>query len=243
MGGNIKKTFQFKQFSIESGGTSMSVGTDGVLLGAWAEIPPHTQSVLDIGTGSGIISLMLAQRCPNAKITGIDINGEAVNMARKNAEASPFASSTEYHCADIRTIGIPYKYDLIVSNPPFFPTGCLESGSSRSMARCFETLTPQQLIECASRLITMHGSFAVIIPGSIADDFEFWAWEKDFRPTHCTNVVTVHGKTPKRKLMQFVKSRRTIKKRIDDTITLQKADGSKTKEYLSLTKDFYLDKT
>ena len=242
MGSHIKKTFHFRQFSIESGGASMSVGTDGVLLGSWADIPAHTKSILDIGTGSGIISLMLAQRCPNAKITGIDINGEAIKTARKNAEASPFASRMEYLCADIRTANLPKKYDLIVSNPPFFPTGSLESGSSRSMARCFETLAPQQLIECASRLMAVHGSFAVIIPGSIADDFEFWAWEKDFRPTHCTSVVTVHGKTPKRKLMQFVKSYRTIKERIDDTITLQNAGGSKTEEYLSLTKDFYLDK-
>ncbi len=243
MGSHIKKTFHFKQFSIESGDAAMSVGTDGVLLGAWTEIPPHTNSILDIGTGSGIISLMLAQRCPSAKITGIDINEEAVKTARKNAGASPFASNTECLCADIRTIDLPVKFDLIVSNPPFFPTGCLESGSSRSMARCFETLTPQQLIECANRLITTLGSFAVIIPSSIADDFEFWAWEKDFHPIHCTNVVTIHNKMPKRKLMQFAKSDRAIKERIDDTLTLQNADGSRTEEYLSLTKDFYLDKT
>ncbi len=243
MGDKVKKTFQFKQFCIKSGETSMSVGTDGVLLGAWAEIPPHTKSIIDIGTGSGVISLMLAQRCPNARITGIDINDDAVKTARENAEKSPFASNTIYLCADIRKIAPSMKYDLIVSNPPFFPKGCLVKGSSRSMARSFETLTPQQLIECADRIINPNGSLAVIIPSSIADDFEYWAWEKDFRPTHCTDIVTVHGKKPKRRLMQFVKNYRTIKKCVDDTLTLQLADGSKTEEYLSLTKDFYIDKT
>ena len=215
MGCQLNKTFRFKQFCIESGGQSMSVGTDGVLLGAWAEAPQAT-TILDIGTGSGVIALMLAQRFPHAAITGIDINELAIEIARKNANSSPFK--------------------------PFFPTGSLESGTARAKARNFETLTLQQLIKCASNNISKQGTFAVIIPYDLAENFEFLAWEKDFFPVRCTDVVTVSNKPPKRKLMQFAPSSKAIKEQTNNTLTLTTSDGKKTDEYISLTKDFYLDK-
>ena len=168
----------------------MSVGTDGVLLGAWAEAPQAT-TILDIGTGSGVIALMLAQRFPHAAITGIDINELAIEIARKNANSSPFKQNTEFINIDARSFVADKKFDLIVSNPPFFPTGSLESGTARAKARSFETLTLQQLIECASNNISKQGTFAVIIPYDLAENFEFLAWEKDFFPVRCTDVVTV----------------------------------------------------
>ena len=111
----------------------MSVGTDGVLLGAWAEAPQAT-TILDIGTGSGVIALMLAQRFPHAAITGIDINELAIEIARKNANSSPFKQNTEFINIDARSFVADKKFDLIVSNPPFFPTGSLESGTAKTAA-------------------------------------------------------------------------------------------------------------
>ena len=201
----------------------MSVGTDGVLLGAWAEAPQAT-TILDIGTGSGVIALMLAQRFPHA------------------ANSSPFKQNTEFINIDARSFVADKKFDLIVSNPPFFPTGSLESGTARAKARSFETLTLQQLIECASNNISKQGTFAVIIPYDLAENFEFLAWEKDFFPVRCTDVVTVSNKPPKRKLMQFAPSSKAIKEQTNNTLTLTTSDGAKTDEYISLTKDFYLDK-
>lgn len=241
MGCQLNKTFRFKQFCIESGGQSMSVGTDGVLLGAWAEAPQAT-TFLDIGTGSGVIALMLAQRFPHAAITGIDINELAIEIARKNANSSPFKQNTEFINIDARSFVANKKFDLIVSNPPFFPTGSLESGTARAKARSFETLTLQQLIKCASNNISKQGTFAVIIPYDLAENFEFLAWEKDFFPVRCTDVVTVSNKPPKRKLMQFAPSSQAIKEQTNNTLTLTTSDGKKTDEYISLTKDFYLDK-
>ena len=115
-------------------------------------------------------------------------------------------------------------------------------GSKRAKARSFETLTLQQLIECASNNISKQGTFAVIIPYDLAENFEFLEWEKDFFPVRCTDVVTVSNKPPKRKLMQFTPSSKAIKEQTNNTLTLTTSDGAKTDEYISLTKDFYLDK-
>lgn len=235
-------TFHFKQFDIVSGGDSMSVGTDGVLLGAWAHVPDGAQRILDVGTGSGVIAIMLAQRTRLSLITGIDINAEAVKTACNNAAASPFSSRIDMVCADIRSYAPDLCFDMIVSNPPYFPAGCIKKGSARAKARSFETLTPQQLIEAAARLLSDKGVFAVILPENIAEDFAFCAWENDLRLSARTDVITVSGKPPKRALMQFVRDEDPIKDYTRSTIVLCDPSGNRTQEMKRLTNDFYLEK-
>lgn len=238
----LMKTFRFKHFSVLSGGDAMGVGTDGVLLGAWTEIPQSTRRILDAGTGSGLIALMLAQRCKEALITGVDINAGAVEIAKQNAAQSSWEARLTFACCDIRTFDVPEKFDLIVSNPPFFPAGSLEKGSARSKQRSFETLTLHQLVVTANGLLAPGGSLAVVVPSDMADDLEYDAWELDLLPVHITDVVTKEGKQAKRKLMQFVKTDRVPYSAVRDVLVLQTADGKRTPQYEELTKDFYLDK-
>lgn len=220
----------------------MSVGTDGVLLGAWAAIAPDTANILDVGTGSGLIAFMLAQRHNSAHVTGIDINPEAVETAARNAENTDWGNRMTILHQDIRTYQPQEKFNLIVSNPPYFPAGSLKEGSARALARSFETLTPAQLIVSARKIIAPQGSLAVVIPSDIADDFEFTAWENNLFLARRTDVVTIEGKPTKRKLLQFVCAEKSPGKAIKDTLVLQTSDGKRTSEYEFLTKDFYLDK-
>lgn len=238
---NDHKTFRFKGFSVTSGGQTFGVGTDAVLLGSWVDIPESGANILDIGTGSGVIALMLASRDKAASVTGVDISAHAVSMARANAGAAEFAGRTRFIHSDIRDPHIAGKFDLVVSNPPYFPKGAGVSASHRSVARSFETLTPTQLIHSAARLTRQGGSLAVVIPEDIAAEFEFTAWENGFHVYRSTRVVTVEGKKAKRRLLQFVKDTRPEKEN-HDTITLCNPDGTRTGEYSALTEHFYLDK-
>lgn len=217
----------------------MGVGTDGVLLGAWAEIPAAPCRILDIGTGSGLIALMLAQRAPQAAVTGIDINAGAIAIARRNAMRSVFPQKPEFICHDIRDFQSPGKYGLIVSNPPFYPTGTLGKNTARSLARSFETLTHRQLIHSAKKLARADGLFAVIVPAGIADDFEYTAWEENFTLTRRTDIITREGKAAKRALLQFTNTGKQMPPQ-KDVLVLQAADGSRSENYIRLTKDFYL---
>lgn len=235
------KTFRFKHFSVQSGGDAMGVGTDGVLLGAWTEISPKAMRMLDIGTGSGLIAMMLAQRCKNALVMGIDINAGAVEIAKTNTAQSSLENRLMFTHSDIRTFDVSEKFDLIVSNPPFFPAGSLEKGSARSKQRSFETLTPQQLIVAANGLLVSGGSLAVVVPSNIASNLEYDAWEVDLLPMHITDVVTIEGKQAKRTLMQFIKADKAPHPTVRDVLVLQTVDGKKTTQYEQLTKDFYLD--
>ena len=145
--------FDFREFSIDDGGCGMKLGTDSVLLGAWF-FREHTQarSVLDIGAGSGILSLMAAQLCPAAGITGVEIDSAAASAAGANFQASPWASRLEVVNADINTFGSTGAYQLIVSNPPYYSNGAVSTDDSRAGARHQNSLTFGNLLEAVGRL-------------------------------------------------------------------------------------------
>ena len=237
--GMPEKTFRFKQFSVTGGGEAMGVGTDGVLLGAWAEIPAAPCRILDIGTGSGLIALMLAQRAPQAEVTGVDINAGAIAIARRNAMRCAFPRKPEFICHDIRDYRPAATYDMIVSNPPYYPTGTPARSTARSLARSFETLTPRQLIHAAGKLARAGGLFAVIVPAGIAGDFEYTAWEENFTLARRTDIVTREGKAAKRALLQFANAGKLMPPQRDELV-LQAADGRRSENYMRLTGDFYL---
>lgn len=236
--------FTFKQFTIDDSACAMKVGTDGVLLGAWAEADPvNTCRVLDIGTGSGLIALMLAQRLPEASVVGIDVVPEAVEAARRNAAASPFSERLEMVCADV----CRYQpengelFDAVVSNPPYHTEELLPPSAARAAARHTAALSFAALFVHARRLLRQGGVFALIVPAAALKEVNGEAMLNGFSLTRRTSVVTRPGKPPKRELLQFVLGA-APQSPLCDTLPLMPADGSnaRSEAYAALTKDFYL---
>lgn len=236
--------FSFKQFSIDDSACAMKVGTDGVLLGAWAEADTvNTRSVLDIGTGSGLIALMLAQRLPEASVVGIDVVPEAVEAARRNAAASPFSERLEMVSANV----CRYQpengelFDAVVSNPPYHTEELLPPSAARAAARHTAALSFAALFVHARRLLRQGGVFALIVPAAALKEVNGEAMLNGFSLTRRTSVVTRPGKPPKRELLQFVLGA-APQSPLCDTLPLMPADGSnaRSEAYAALTKDFYL---
>ena len=216
----------------------MKVGTDGVLLGAWAT---GGSSILDVGTGTGIIALMLAQRCPQARVTALDIDEGAVRQALHNVAQSPFADRIEVLRGSVqefdgtneanRANGTNRAYDSIVSNPPFFIDSLNAPDRQRNIARHAETLTYGQLMQAAWRLLADDGELSVVVPFDYRQRMEDEATFVGFFPSRVCAVRTSAAKPAKRFLLAFRKHpcpcERTEMTLGDEAYTLQ-------------TKDFYL---
>ncbi len=229
--------FRFKQFTVNDDRCAMKVGTDGVLLGAWAEIG-QGRRVLDIGSGSGLIALMAAQRGA-AETVGVEIDPDAAAQARENMAASPFAATVGIVCADIRTFTDAEGFDCIVSNPPFFVENTLSPDSRRAAARHADTLTFPVLTASAARLLRPGGLFQLIVPAQSARNVHADCTLSGLTLVRRTDVATRDGKAPKRTLLAFTKGPcPTLPLR--DTLTLFTATNEKTAAYAALTADFYL---
>ena len=161
--------FQFKQFTIHQQRCAMKVGTDGTLLGAWAQVPIKSARILDIGTGTGLIALMMAQRFPEATVLGIDIDGEAVNQAQENVVLSPFASRVEIRLQNVLDFEYKEGFDAIVSNPPYFVDALTCPDQQRTIARHTISLTYEGLMKSAYRLLKPDGMFSLVIPSECRD--------------------------------------------------------------------------
>jgi tRNA1Val (adenine37-N6)-methyltransferase len=232
--------FQFKQFAIEQDRCAMKIGTDGVLLGAWAPIHNHPFSVLDIGTGTGIIALMLAQRSAAQQIDALEIDEAAYEQATDNFENSPWNDRLFcFHAGLDEFIEEPEdEYDLIVSNPPFYSEDYKTENESRDLARFQDAMPFEQLLEAADLLLSENGIFAVIIP--FKEEENFIALAKEFE-LHTLKITRVKG-TPtteiKRSLLAF--SRNETTDLAIDKLVIETARHAYTPEYIELTKDFYL---
>jgi tRNA1Val (adenine37-N6)-methyltransferase len=162
--GKRNSTFRFKQFMIDHSKASMKVGTDGVLLGAWVNIE-GARDILDIGTGSGVIALMLAQRTlDDVKIIGVDIEASDVEQARENVSNSPWKDRVEIFCSPIQSWTSAYQFDLIVSNPPFFINSFEPTDKKRFQSRHTSSLSHHDLLSSAALLLKPSGRLAVILP-------------------------------------------------------------------------------
>ena len=231
--------FRFKKFEISQEGCAMKVGTDGVLLGAWADCS-NAQTILDIGTGTGVIAIMLAQRSPNASVDAVEIDEAAFQTAEKNMENSPF--STQLNCIqdsiqDYSKI-TRKEYDLIVCNPPFFTGGTLSSQNKRNNVRHTIKLPTGDLLNSARKLLTPDGKFCVILP--LIEGLRFKEQAKNYN-LHCTKIVEVKPKVEKsveRLLLQFEK--KPIKETTQQLIIQHEKRNDYTSDYIELTKDFYL---
>ncbi len=231
-----EKIFRFKQFAVVNDRTAMKVGTDGVLLGAWCPVE-GMERVLDVGTGCGVIALMIAQRNSHAKIDAIDIDSGAIEEAAINFGHSPWSERLTARMLDFNDMEIDSHYDLIVSNPPYFTGGVLPTGEARTMARHSHMLTYRQLIEGASRRLTGDGSLALISPTDVESEIIEAATFTSLPVRHITRVIPVEGAAPKRSL--WLLSRRDMPYREDD-LTIAHGDGTFTGEYVALTGAFYL---
>ncbi len=219
--------FQFKQFVIEQELCAMKVGTDGVLLGAWAR---GGQWVLDIGTGTGVIALMMAQRYPEAQVTAIDIDEGAVRQTLLNVETSPFTTQVVVRHEPVQEH--QGEYDAIVSNPPFFIDSLAAPDLQRNMARHTETLSYGQLMQAAYRLLTDDGEFSVVVPFDYRRRMEDEAIFVGFFPSRVCGVKTTDRKPVKRYLLAFRKHPCQCE---EEVLTIGDS------RYQQLTQDFYLN--
>ncbi len=229
--------FKFKQFTVVQEKSAMKVGTDGVLLGSWADVRQR-KNILDVGTGTGLIALMLAQRS-NAQITAVELEEKAAEEAKLNVNASLWKDRVHVHCISFQHFlkHADRQFDLIVSNPPFFSNSAKANDLSRTMARHTDTLSYSELILGSSRLLNIEGCLAVILPLETSIGFEKLAIESGFSLQRKTLVKPKSGKDVNRVLLSFGKNTTTI---VGDTITIYDENGQWTESYKDLTRSFYL---
>lgn len=231
----------------------MKVGTDGVLLGAWAE---GGQRILDIGSGTGLISLMMAQRFPEAQVWGIDIDPDACMQARENVTASPFADRVGIACCALQNLseehlvrgseeliemkeGEGNLFDAIVSNPPFFVNGLKNPDSKRAMARHSDSLPFSVLMRGVKRWLSDEGVFSAIVPADVLESFVSEAYCSGLSLVRQCGVKTVERKQPKRYLVAFSKRRTGMLDKC--TVIMTNSDGNRSEWYAKITEEFYLE--
>ncbi len=227
--------FRFKQFEIEQDRCAMKVGTDGVLLGAWAQ---GGRRILDIGSGTGLISLMMAQRFPEAEVVGIDMDADACGQARENVMASPFRDRVEIECCRLQDFGGAGVFDAIVSNPPFFVDSLKNPDSKRTMARHTDSLPFRDLFAGVKRLLSDDGIFSAIVPVEVVEQFVAESCILGFYLIRKCGVKTVERKQPKRFMLSFAKHR--ISPYEDCVETMMDSQGNRSEWYRKITEEFYL---
>jgi len=232
--------FQFKQFSLEQNRCAMKIGTDGVLLGAWVPLENQPFSILDIGAGTGVIALMLAQRSHAEQIDALEIDEEAYEQSVDNFENSPWSDRLFcFHAGLDEFMEEPEdEYDLIVSNPPFYTDDFKSATEQRDLARFADAMPFEDLIEAADLLLSENGIFAVIIPFKEEESFLALAKEFELYPLKITRVKGTPTTEIKRSLLAFSRN-----EKIDfptDELIIETARHIYTPEYIELTKEFYL---
>ena len=204
-------TFQFKKFSVEQNRCAMKIGTDGVLLGAWTPLDNNPKSILDIGTGTGIIALMLAQRSQASQIDALEIDEDAYEQATDNFENSPWNDCLYcFHAGLDEFVEEPEdEYDLIVSNPPFYTEDFKTDNEARDRARFADAMPFEDLIEAAALLLSENGIFAVIIPFKEEESFIAKAEEYELYLVKMTRVKGMPNTEIKRSLLAFSRNKET----------------------------------
>lgn len=229
------KSFTFKQFEIQQSKNVFRVGTDGVLMGALANVQ-NASKVLEVGTGTGLISLMLAQRNSQADFLGIDINQEAVSLTRSNFEQSPFYLRLKNILQDFKVFQSEEKFDLIVSNPPYFE----ESDSEKDkLARQTVELNFLQLISKSSGLLSENGILSVIIPFEAGNDFVRIAQENQLFMIRQVNVKGIENSKVKRLILEFSLTEKKVE---ESEFIIEKSPRKYSDQYLELTKEFHVFK-
>ena len=253
--------FQFKQFYVRHDKCAMKVGTDGVLLGCEAPLPDYPSHVLDVGTGSGLVALMMAQQKSQAQIDAIDIDPFAVEQAKENFAASPWSDRLHaYHSSLQEWQKVNDKcsngnyYDLIVSNPPYFRNSLKNPDKARQLARHTDTLSYEDLLIHSTRLLKPEGVLTLILPASAEEEMvgvatrlalsaKYSPKEKSF--LYCVSMLRIsikEGQPPKRVIMYFRKleARKMPYICFYSSCFIEDKNGGRSFFYQELTKDFYL---
>ena len=230
--------FRFKQFTVHQQHCAMKVGTDGTLLGAWALATEGSCRIFDIGTGTGLIALMMAQRYPKAQVTAIDIDDGAVRQAKENVSASPFADRINVMKADVLTFKEEEKYDSIVCNPPFFEDSLICPDPQRTEARHTVSLGYRQLMEATFRLLKDDGRFSLIIPFDCRERLESEAHLRGFFLSRVCSIQTTPLKTPKRYMIEL--SKQPVNEVDTANGILESSPQVRSDWYRELTKEFYI---
>jgi len=230
--------FRFKQFSVNDDQSSMKVGTDAVLLGAWAGIN-DPDNILDIGTGSGLIALMMAQRFQTGNIQAIDIHLPSIIQSKENFNHSPWKNrlsashiSLQEFASDNKT-----KYDLVVSNPPYFTNSLLPPDPSKKLARHTASLSYLEIVQGLCKVMDADGCFCLILPYENLDLFEIHANENGLYKSRQLNIIPVKGRKPNRLLSEW-RFKPSVTK--TDSLTIRSDIHTYSEEYKRFTGDFYL---
>ncbi len=235
--------FHFKQFDVWQKRSAMKVGTDGVTLGAWAfdDMSGGRRTVWDVGAGTGLISLMIAQRFAEAQVYAIEIDSEAAAEAADNFSRSPFARRLHIASGDVFDLAptLP-RPDAIVSNPPFFRNSLSAPDAARNVARHEGNLRVESLIALASSYLAPGGVLAMILPSEVSNIVEFNGALGSMSVDIRTDLISVDGKAPARTLWQLVKG--LAGRNISGRIVIRDTSGAYTAEYSTLTNEFYLEK-
>jgi tRNA1Val (adenine37-N6)-methyltransferase len=232
--------FSFKQFNIKQDRCAMKVGTDGVLLGAWTPTSHNPYSILDIGTGTGLIALMLAQRSHAEQIDALDIDADAYEQATDNFEESPWNDRLYcFHAGLDEFVAEPeQEYDLIVCNPPFYTEDYKTDNEQRDLARFADAMPFNELIEAAALLLSEKGVFTVIIPFKEEAHFIAMAKVCELYPLKITRVQGTPTTEIKRSLLAF--GRNPKAELAVDGLIIETARHEYTADYIALTSVFYL---
>jgi len=227
------KPFRFQQFDIQQSSDVFRVGTDAVLLGILSNVF-EAKNVLEVGTGTGIISLMLAQRNPEANILAIDINSEAINISQNNFSNSPFSNRIKSELQDFKNFATSEKFDLIISNPPYFE---INNSDKDILARQRLELNFSDLIQKASQLLSDEGLFSVIIPIDSEKQFTQFGRENQLFLQRKVIIKGIKTAEPKRVVLEYAFKKSKI---LEENFIIEKAPRVYSDEYLELTKDFHL---
>lgn len=235
----MAKPFQFKQFSIAQDRCAMKIGTDGVLLGAWTPVNKQPHSILDLGAGTGVIALQLAQRTHASTIDAVEIDEAAYEQCSENFEGSPWADRLFCYHASVQEFAseIDETYDLIVSNPPFYSEDYKTEDPARDLARFTDALPFRHLIVCAAHLLSEQGVFAVVIPKKEESGFIEIAQQSGLFPSQICHVKGSTASEVKRSLLAFTREKITP---IIEGLTIENGRHDYTSAYKALVADFYL---
>ena len=235
----MDNTFYFKQFQVTHQYSTMKVGTDAVLLGAITEIG-KPNNILEVGTGCGVIALMLAQRS-TAFIHAIDIDAPSVEEANENFEKSPWRERLHAKAIALQdfTGQTHSKFDLIISNPPFFTNSLKNPNHSKARARHNDNLSFETLITQSAYLLNPHGKLSLIAPASEEQNLLAIASNNDLRPSQITYILPREDKPPNRIILELEKHK-TSKKFTHESISVRNKGGEYSSTYISMLKDFLL---
>ncbi len=232
--------FSFKQFTVHQDRCAMKIGTDGVLLGAWTPVDASVNSILDIGTGTGVIALMMAQRGNAEIVDALEIDADAYEQAVDNFEASPWGDRLFcYHASYQEFVEeIDDQYDLLISNPPFYAEDYKTADQKRDLARFQDALPFEHILIGATKLLTDLGLLAIIVPVKEEQKLVHLGERVGLYPQKITRVRGTLTSEVKRSMLLFGKKRGEVK---TDELVIEISRHQYTKEYISLTQDFYLN--